>query len=268
MNIGQLQIADLDPTRRDPLHRQLSSQLRNAVEAGLLSPLTPLPPEVALASALGVSRATVRQAIQELVQEGLLARFRGKGTFVLPEKIEEAGQRLRGFTESMREKGVEPQTRLFGLEVRLADDLAKHFDVDAEAELFRVTRLRSGDGVPLMVENSYLLSSRFPDLFSHDLTGSLYALLNDVYGVSVCSAEETIEAVLSEGMMARWLGIDPGQPLLLVKRRTRDVHGTVVEYAERWAAASRCRVRLDLAMDSPLMEFEPMRGGVPSGRTS
>lgn len=178
---------------------------------------SPVPTERALAAAFDTSRTTVRQAIQELVAEGRLVRFRGRGTFVAPPKVTRTIE-LSSYPDDMRTQGLEPASRLLQLSVISSDaDVARRLDLPIGSEVYRAKRLLLANGEPMAVETAHLPAARFQDLRHHlPRYASLPALLSQVYGVRVASSQETIETVLATPVMASLLSTNVGMPLLLL----------------------------------------------------
>jgi GntR family transcriptional regulator len=215
---------------REPKYYRLKRHLTELTRTQ--PPGSPVPPERALAAEFGTSRTTVRQALQELVVEGRLQRFQGKGTFVAKPKVAQVLQ-LTSYTQDVLGQGMEPASRLIALDDVTADDaLAERLDVPAGGPLLRLDRLRLADGEPMAIERTFLSAARFPQLRRHlARLGSLYTTLDQEYGVRPAQAEETIETALATPEEAALLGIDTGLPLLLLSRHSRDEHGRPVEWA-------------------------------------
>jgi GntR family transcriptional regulator len=201
----------------DPAWAQIEARLSDRIATGGLAPGERLPPERELAATLGVSRMTVRQALDALARRGLVERGVGRGTFVrAPARVEHSLDGALGFTERLAGQGLPAEARVLLTAVE-------------DAEL-HVRRLRSSDGRPLALEDSWLPADRFPGLLERDLTGSLYALMRDAYGLQPVRAEERLTPVAA-GDEADVLGVRPGAPLMLVERTAYSLDGAVVERA-------------------------------------
>jgi GntR family transcriptional regulator len=198
---------------------------------GALPPGSALPPERDLSARFGTSRTTVRQALQELVIEGRLQRFQGRGTFVAEPKAVLALQ-LTSYTEDMLARGLKPASRLLELGYVKADrELSVRLEITAGARVLRIERLRMADGEPMAIERSHLAARKFPRLREHLASGeSLYAVLAERYDVHLAEAEETIETVLAEPPSASILAVDVGSPLLRLSRHSFDADGRPIEY--------------------------------------
>jgi GntR family transcriptional regulator len=202
----------------EPAWAQIEAQLAERIESGGLEAGERLPPERALAETLGVSRMTVRQALDALARRGMLERGVGRGTFVrAPARVEHSLDRALGFTERLAGQGLRAQARVL---------LAR-----AEGEELHVRRLRLTGGRPLALEDSWLPAAAFPGLLERDLTGSLYALMRHAYGREPARAVERLVAVAAGELEARMLEVRPGAPLMLVERTAFAADDTLIERA-------------------------------------
>jgi GntR family transcriptional regulator len=209
----------------EPAWAQIEARLSDRIASGGLTPGERLPPERALAATLGVSRMTVRQALDALARRGLVERGVGRGTFVRSARPELRLDGPLGLTAGLAAQGRAAEARVL-LAEREGDEL-------------HVRRLRTTGGQPLVLEDSWLPAERFPGLLERDLTGSLYALMRSEYGLEPVRAVERIAAVAARDEEAAALGVRAGAPLMLVERsafaadgeveRARDLHrGTFV----------------------------------------
>lgn len=224
---------------------QISDSLRRRIESGELQAHSTIPSERALAQQLGVSRMTVRAAVEDMVNEGLLIRRQGRKTVVADRKINRAAG-FTSFSEEMRLRGWQPTSAVRQVATLLADvATAAQLELPVGARVILIERLRLADDEPLAQETVYLSYSRFPELAGMDLAScSLYELLASRYGVRPVYAEESVEAVLMTTEQARLFGLERGSPALLSRRITRDETGTVVEAATSLYRGDRYRMVL------------------------
>lgn len=221
-----------------PLYYQLSQQLEAAIERGRLAPGSLLGNEIQLAGRLGLSRPTVRQAIQALVDKGLLVRRRGIGTQVVHSKIRRPLE-LSSLYDDLEAAGQRPATRVLTLETRAADtETAAVLAVNEGTEVRLLERLRLTHGEPV----AYLRNQLPADLLRADgeeleRTG-LYRLLRGA-GITLHSARQTIGARAATPAEAELLGEPAGAPVLTMQRVTFDDTGRVVEYGSHLYRASR-----------------------------
>lgn len=239
-----------------PKYRQLRDTLADLIRD--LPAGSAVPTERELCQAYGVSRSTVRQALQQLEVEQRIYRRQGKGTFVAQAKIEQPLE-LTSHTEGMRARGLIPGSKLIDVRrMRAGIDVAAMLALDPDAEVLRIERLRLADGDPIAIEVLYLNAERFDGISSAlGESGSLYQLLYSNYGVELASAEETIEAVVATTREVELLGSWPGAPLLLLSRRTLDTRGQPTEYVRSLYRGDRFRFRTHL-------ERPRAHGGAPA----
>jgi GntR family transcriptional regulator len=201
-----------------------------------------IPSERNLVSRLGVSRVTVRQAIADLVDAGVLQRVHGKGTYVTGPQVD-SRLHLTSFSREMRDRGLRPATVVLSAEALPAEeDVAQALHVEPGEEVIRVERLRTADGTPMAHEIGYYPSALFPGLLDREL-GSLYDVFASDYGIPVTSGEQTIRAESADAQQARVLGIPKRAPLLVQERITR-AGDQVIEFATSWYRADRYRLHM------------------------
>ena len=213
-----------------PLYQQLADELRQPILDGELQVGAALPSEPQLASRYGVSRATAREAIQVLVQAGLVNRRRGRGTFVTRPKLL-IGNVLLGFSDEMRILGHRPGARTLRQVIEPAsEDVATALEIAAGTPVVVIRRLRLVDGQPVALSDVHLPASRCAGLANDDLeSNSLYHLLEGKYNVRLMTAEKEIEATAAPPEVAQTLGIATGSPVLYSRKRTFDDQGVPVE---------------------------------------
>jgi GntR family transcriptional regulator len=196
-----------------------------------LAPNDKLPTERELADELGLSRQTVRRALEQLSAEGLVYRVQGAGTFVAERTIRK-GTTLTSFSEDMRVRGLEPGARLLRSEEVLAGaELGWRLGISPAEPLLNVERLRLADQVPICLENVYVVKRYAPDLLSRDLERSLYDLLIEHYRIAIDRAEQWVTATVLDAADARLLEVPPLSAALRVERVVFDQHGRRVEFA-------------------------------------
>jgi GntR family transcriptional regulator len=211
-------------------YARIVDQIERAIADGSLGPGDRLPPERELAAEHGVSRMTVRQALQTLESRGLLRRAIGRsgGSFVARPKLERDLGTFSGLSEQLRRQGVAAGALVLSAAA-----------VDGALEIVRV---RLADGEPFALERSSFPVDRFTGLLELDLSGSLYDLLDEHFDAAPVRAVERIEPVLADGEEAAALGVAVGAPLMLVDRTAYDVAGAVVETARDVFRGDRTRI--------------------------
>lgn len=191
-----------------------------------------LPSERSLSRRWGAARMTVRRATDTLIDEGLVARRRGSGTYVLPQPVVRF-LALTSFTQDMRDRGLVPSSRLLAFEHRPIEAAeAERLGIEAGEPVLRFTRLRLGSGEPMAIETVWIEAARVPGLQPADLEGSLYELLAARYGLVPGSADATIEPILPDAETRALLGTTPEQAALFVRMTDADPVGRVLMVAD------------------------------------
>ena len=197
-----------------PLYKQLIGALASKIEAGVYRDGDKLPTESELVEEYGVSRITVRAAIKEMEDEGLVVRARGKGTFVTTSKELYSANDEESFSRSCRLAGKHASTKVldFGLAVPSPND-ARFLGLSEDCPVLRSRRLRFVDGVPTMVEtNCYAHALDF--IKNEDLNGSLLDIMC-THGVRLGKSARTLEVCYANAFESEYLGVQPGAALLL-----------------------------------------------------
>lgn len=221
-----------------PLYYQLSRQLETAIEQGRLTPGSLLGNEIELAGRLGLSRPTVRQAIQSLVDKGLLVRRRGVGTQVVHSTVRRPLE-LSSLYDDLAEAGRRPATTvLVNTVVPAPAEIASVLGVPDGADVHRLERLRLAHDEPLAYLRNYLPTGLFELRTDRLEAGGLYRLMRSA-GVTLHSAHQSIGARAAAGEEAERLAESEGAPLLTMRRTTYDDTGRAVEYGDHIYRPSR-----------------------------
>ncbi len=225
-----------------PLYYQLKEVLRQQIRAGHLAPHTAIPSEPELVARYHVSRATVRQALTELVHEGLLYRQHGKGTFVCEPRVQQTLSELTSLSEDLRKRGKRPGGLLLVSElVRGNEAIRKSLQLTDEEQAIHLERLRTADDLPIAYEIDYLPYPRASSIYQRAkevADGSLYSLMIGE-GLSPYITEQTITAERASARATELLKIQPGEPGLHVVCTAFDQTGTPIEYSETFFPGSR-----------------------------
>lgn len=250
INTVKLPSKKIDDSNPTPLYYQVREIIASAIEEGNYDSSYKLPSERELAEIFGLSRMTVRQATTSLVNDGVLVRKRGMGTFVAPPKMEQGLLQLTGFTEDMKQRGMVPSTRFLSVKkIRASESAAQKFSIVKGDQVIVLERLRLADGEPMAYEVSHLPWQRFPGLDAHITSGqalSLYEILKTKYGAEIFKARQSIEATLATAREAELLNINKGTPLLLLERFTLDKPGNVIEVVKSLYRADRYKFHVEL----------------------
>lgn len=220
-----------------PRHIHIRETVRRRILNGTYPPGERIPSEPALAQEFGVSRGTVERAIRALVEEGLLVRQQGRGTFVVPSLLESTCFRLSTFAEEARRQGWEPSTHLLRAHVTPADEeSAAALGLAPGTPLIEIVRLHHANGEPIVHEVRQLAHALCPDLLDEDLEHtSLHVLLLCTYRIPLVRVRFTVRAVTLENHVAGLLGVPPGTPGFAVERITyRTATQPAVRMVQLW----------------------------------
>lgn len=220
-------------TAKEPLHVQLYTELANRILDGVWQEGESLPSENALIAEFGMSRGPVRQALARLRSEGLIHGGQGKSPQVQRVTPAQPFETYVSFTEWAEELGREPGQRTVAVgEVPASGHIASELGIEQGAPVVAVTRVRTLDGNPAMLERSSYVFEAGKHLLTADLDAhSIYRVLREHDHVPT-RARNVIDAVLADAEDAEWLRVPVGAALLRVRRRTYDQHNEVLDFAE------------------------------------
>lgn len=253
-----------------PRHEQISDWLRMQIQEGIYAADAQIPSESQLTDQFDVSRITVRRALQTLENEGLIYRRQGLGSFVRDSRVRQGLVRLTDFVEDMAQAGLEASSQVlhFGQE-KATVDVAKALGIAEGQIVFRLDRLRLGDGEPVAFDQTWMSVFYAGLLDGHDLEQTtIYRILEAHYGITVERGRYRIKAVNANTDLARHLAVPRGRALLLIER-TSVTHGEKHIYFQRRYYRSD-RVTYELALErrpgeehpTALRDFEPVfKGG-------
>lgn len=185
-----------------------------------------IPSERDLIAKYGVSRITVRKAIDDLVNEGYLYRVQGKGTYVKGDKFEQDLFQLTSCTEEINKMGMVPTKKIIDSKIIFADKLRqRRLQLDEGDKVFYLKRVYYADGEPLNLTTAYLPYKLFPGIEKYDFNKeSIYKVLEENYEVKIAKATRTLEAVIAHEEVSEYLNMQENTPILLFRGIT---HGTV-----------------------------------------
>jgi GntR family transcriptional regulator len=232
--------------------RETRERVLDLIEA--LSPGDAIPSERQLSVDLGVSRLTVRAALDDLVREGYLIRRRGAGTFVNEPKVAK-GLTIASFSDDMRERGMKPASRTLDLAVVPAGArLGRILHVSPSEPVAVIKRLRLADGEPMAIELLHVRQSLVPGLTAADLEeNSFYDLLAERYAVEIVGGTQTVEPTVTNEEESEALTVPLHSPALLFERVTRSQTGEILEFTSSTYRGDRYRLVSELGA-----------GGVPA----
>lgn len=214
-----------------PLYIQLQQLIRDAIKRNLLAQDDAIPAERDLAEEYAVSRITVRKALGGLVEEGLLTRRRGAGTFVAA-RVEKSFSKLSSFSEDMIARGRRPSSTWIARSVgTVTPEEALSLGLSPGAPVYRFQRLRSADDVPMALEYSTISGTCLPSEEAVDV--SLYEAL-EASGMRPVRALQRLRAMHFPAEQARLLGVDTGHAGLFIERRGYLADGRTVEFTQSY----------------------------------
>jgi GntR family transcriptional regulator len=246
-----------------PLHEQISSWLRDRIGTGALPPEAQIPSEHELCQRFGVSRVTVRRALQTLEADGLIFRRQGLGSFVCDRRVAQGLVRLTDFAQDMARAGFRASSRVLHRESEpCPTPIAERLAVPAGAPVLRLDRLRLADDDPVALDRTWLPPYYAQLLEGHDLSSeTLYGVLEREYGIPALSGRYRISAAPADPETARRLGVPPGEALLVIERTTRTAGDKPMYFQRRYYRSDRVAYELELARDPGSRED----GGAPEG---
>jgi GntR family transcriptional regulator len=235
-----------------PLYTQISEVLRLKIRDDEFKAGENFPSERELAESYGVSRMTVRQALQRLRQEGLIYHERGVGTFVTERKLDIHTRNLSGFSDEMNSLGLRPSSRVLQLRCEPANEqVAQDLDLQSSEKVFYLERLRLADEEPMAFETTFLPAELCPELDKADLTKtSLYQIIEQKYNLQMHHASESLEAAAASKFVAKQLEIKTGTPVLVVHRVVFTESNQPIESAHTIYRADRYRATFYLSKNS------------------
>jgi GntR family transcriptional regulator len=215
-----------------PLYERVESVLAGDIADGSLPPETQLPSEDGLVARFKVSRTTVRKAVQNLVERGLVEVRRGKGTFVTQPKITQELTELTGFVEDMRALGRTPTARVLDKRVVAADEVvANHLALAPGTLVVRLQRVRLADGVAMSFDETYLPRQLGEKVAENDLaTEPVFALLESKYDTPLVEAEYKLAAAAADSAVAQALQVSVGSPIFLIERTSYTAGTQPIDY--------------------------------------
>ena len=238
----------INPANPLPLHFQLREILRKQITKPITLPDAEIPSEYELARVYGISRTTVRQAVLDLVNEGLLYRKRGKGTFVAARKVEENLNHLHGLAEEIEVMGLEAVSRcIHSALVEPGKEISKIMELNPGEQVFACERVRLAEGKPLALENDFWAEPVASRLAQEDLNRAIYYyLVEKKYNIPLIEADQTIEGRLATEAEAKLLEVHRPCVVLVVQRLTRTINRRIIELNTILYRADRYKFRLHL----------------------
>jgi GntR family transcriptional regulator len=239
-----------------PLYTRIQEYIAEMILSGKLKPESRLQSEREFSEDLGVSRMTVRKALTELVNEGLLERKHGSGTYVAKPKITYESVEMVNYVQAMQLRNIATSTQLLEFNAMVASRrLSEILLIEIGAPIYHVVLLRFANRVPVILERGYFPSSCYPNLEDWDLEKtSTIDLLTSVYGICLGRISQSFEAVAATDLVAQQLRIDEGMPLLMLSRLivSRDSEKPVL-FSQDFLRSDYARIHTDLNIEGVML---------------
>ena len=214
-----------------PLYVQIRDRLRRQILDGSYEVHARLPSENEMMNTFGVSRITIRQALRDLHNEGLVFSAQGKGTFVSKPKAVQNVQRLEGFGEAMAAQGYEASARVLSIQqMKAPKAVAAALDLQPGDDVVEVKRVRYLNRSPVCIDDSYFPMDIGRKMFSLDLSGDIFPLLENFFGIPLGGADIGLDATLADEEAQQYLNLKTGEAILRVERLTHDQNGRPIDF--------------------------------------
>ncbi len=229
-----------------PIYIQIHNDIKRAIEAGKWAVGDRIPSERELSREFDVSRMTLRQAIQTLVDEGILERQVGSGTYVANQKVQEKMSGVTSFTDLMLAQGKQPSSKTISYHV-MSPSLseAEKLKLSEEDLVLRMERIRYGDDVPICFEVATVPERLVDGLSKKEVTSSLYRALEDKKGLNPGKAQQTVSAMSASERISEYLNIKRGDAILRLRQVTCLQDGTPFEYVRTQYVGERFEFYLE-----------------------
>ncbi len=252
-----------------PRHEQISNWIRERIESGVYELNHQLPSENQICEQFGVSRITVRRALQTLESEGLIYRRQGLGAFVSNKRVSQGMVRLTSFVEDMEQAGLVAKSLIISYDqVICPESIAQKLQVEPGKKVCMLERLRLANDEPIAFDRTWLPVFYGQLLEGHDLKNeTIYRILEEDYQIEILRGHYRMDAVNADQFLADQLHVTLGRALFLVERTSMTSHDKTVYFQRRYYRTDRVSYELELARDSaskkagdsgmPLREFAP-----------
>jgi GntR family transcriptional regulator len=230
-----------------PMYHQLKELVSEKIESGEWSPGYRLPTEAELSREFGVSRITVRHAMQLLQNQGMLERKQGRGTFVAQPKFAHNLMSMYQDGMNVAQMGRQPQIEVVSLELKSPPaSVAARLNLPVSDQVYDMKRLLLGDGEPLMLIHSWLPAERFPDFEEHHLDAHTMGFVMREYGITDAFQHKEVEVTILDEEEAALLKTVEGAPALLLTYVNYLPNGDAIEYRRTHVRGDRCKYYIDV----------------------
>jgi GntR family transcriptional regulator len=242
---------NIDYESKVPLYYQLKEEIKKKILNGTYKENDLIPSERELGEQFNLSSTTVRRALNDLVQERLLERKAGKGTFVRMGKVKRDLRKVLGFTANMQEMGLSPSTRVLSKKIIPANPFARQrLALEKGAMVVKINRLRLANDVPMMLETRYIRTDLCPGIEKLDLSSSLWKVFESIYSHKPYRHTQNVTIARFSGPQAALFGLEGGSPAFLINGVTYIKDGRPIECEESLYRSDK----YDLAFEALLEE--------------
>ncbi|GEN55662.1 HTH-type transcriptional repressor YvoA [Halolactibacillus alkaliphilus] len=232
-----------------PIYYQLEEAIKQEISQKGLAPHSPIPSEREYAEKHGISRMTVRQAINNLVSQGILYRARGRGTFISEQKFEQDISQLSSFSEDMRERNLTPSTKIIKMDELIGPSAAHDkLNLKINDTVYEIVRLRLANDQPIALETIFTPKKLLGAITEKQVETSFYQYLENDLGLSIKRGFQSIEASLATSEEMTYLQIKKNDPVLVMQRTSfLDDHlGTPIEFVKSIYRADRYKFNIEM----------------------
>ncbi len=248
--LGSIKLKIVDASNPIPKYLQISAWLKDVIQTGRYKVGERLPSEVELAQMCAVNRNTLRQAIAELVTAGILRKEKGTGTFVstpAPTELKHKLERISSFTDMLGQSSITAKTIVLEKGIEKANDyVARTLFLGANKKVIVVRRIRAGNSVPYIFEESYLPADMFEGFLNFDLTGSMYDIISERFNVVLARSKQTISAVNVNEKIAGILEIPVNSAAIFSEYITFDDKNIPVEILYSYYRGDKYKLEIEL----------------------
>jgi len=228
-----------------PYFLQIYNELRGRILSQVYLPGNAIPSENELVSEFGVTRATIRNAVKKLQDEGLVRTEKGKGSFVNAPKIEQSLFKFYSFGRDYSIFNI--QSVLVKVKDILDEEIQIKLNLSSQDHIKQIIRIRKLDNIPVIIETSYIPVTLVPDIETFDLQNlSIYDLLEQHYGLHILKAKEYLDPCIADSYCSKLLEIDKGKPVFVTERITYDTTEKPIEYRKSIIRSDKFRFSVEL----------------------
>ncbi len=246
-----------------PLYSRIQEYIAELILSGKLAPEAKIQSERDFSEDLGVSCMTVRRAITELVNEGLLERKHGSGTYVAKPKVTYEAGELANYVDAMQSRNIATASQLLEFDqVAASRRLAEALEIEIGNPIYRVAMLRLANRVPVILERVFVACARMPHLEEWDLEKtSIHDLLTDAYHITPGRISQTVEAAVATDTVAQQLRVSDGFPLLMLSRVIFGSEQDPVIYSQDFLRGDYARIHADVQLNPKPAATQAVRSG-------